>query len=161
MVFLSNKLTINNAQKVSRMRPDRSLISGWAKYRAPTFVQHLSQSGCLYQRKDREVHLFLGRSLRSKCWTVVLAAVRAARSSEMRHLCLIDLLPLALLIDQDSGQIVAVRYYADQINFGYYEKPSRVTSIQLGQAVRRLRLEIRKTAISLADGPRRFHQSCA
>ena len=79
----------------------------------------------------------------------------------MRHLCLLHLLSRALLIDQDSGHIVAARNCADQINFGYYEKPSRVALIQLGQAFRRLRLEIRKTAISLADGPRRFHQSCA
>jgi hypothetical protein len=71
-------------------------------------LQHLSSTcpnPAAFTKEKIEKFIFFGSKPALKCWTVVLAAVRAARLSEMRHLCLIHLLSLALLIDQDSGQL--------------------------------------------------------
>jgi hypothetical protein len=75
-------------------------------------LQHLSSTcpnPAAFTKEKIEKFIFSGSKLELKCCTVILTAVRAARSSEMRHLCLIELLSLALLIDQDAGQIVAAR----------------------------------------------------
>jgi hypothetical protein len=62
-----------------------------------------------FTKEKIEKFIFSGSQLELKCCTVILTAARAARSSEMRRLCLIHLLSLDLLIDQDAGKFVGAR----------------------------------------------------